>query len=606
MFSTDDWNEIFFKIISIISFFLILVLLVIILQTGPASAYEFSIYDAYPWYFWGFLLSAIFCGQIVIIGSAITQSKKNHWFFGLFAIMIINAILLFLPKIRGYYVYNDGDVLTHIGYMKDILQTSGIGGDYYPIAHILGIVVHLFSGFSFADIIQIIPPFFSFFFIFSIYFVGKTIFQNKIELFTFITMSSVLMLGISELEFTPNAQALFFVPLFMYLAFKMYHETHNKKYNILLLLISFLIVFYHPLVTVMVILILFLMQIMQYILEKYEKKTLKKVNYLYTIFFIIVVFTMWSSYLSMATQVVEPIVLKIFGEEKIESELQTKVALVSQVNVDPFYIIKLILSVYGHWILLGILSLLSIGLIIKSMKNQTTNLSFNNGIPVLGFIVFFLLSIVMFFINGSFGFGRIYSFVCIFSLLVIPMGIYLFLYNNSKNNSLNRKKMFIKLIGIFFIFFCITYISTFNLYYSPIIKQANLQSPKSDHIGMNTFFSYRNESFSILEYGVNSFRFYDAIYGHSAVRTNILFTTNKIPPDHFGYQNETLSDVFLNNSKYLLMNDHGRGFYTHIYPEFEYRWRFVANDFERLKNDNKIQQVYSNRNLEIFIISYNR
>lgn len=181
MFRINRWNDRFFKIISITGFFMVLAVLSILLLVGPAASYEFSIYEAYPWYFWIFLLSAILCGQIVIIVSAITQSKKNYWLFGLCIILLINVLLLFMPIIRGYYILGDGDVLTHIGYMKDILQTSTIGTNHYPIDHILGVIIHLSSGLSLYDITFIIPPFFSFFFILSMYFVGKTIFQNKFK-----------------------------------------------------------------------------------------------------------------------------------------------------------------------------------------------------------------------------------------------------------------------------------------------------------------------------------------------------------------------------------------------------------------------------------------
>jgi hypothetical protein len=146
----------------------------------------------------------------------------------------------------------------------------------------------------------------------------------------------------------------------------------------------------------------------------------------------------------------------------------------------------------------------------------------------------------------------------------------------------------------------------FNIYYSPIVKAPNLQVPKSDYIGMSTFLHYRNESVFALEYAPNSYRFFDAIYGHFAKRTNIFFENSKVmPPDHFGYQNETFSYYFYNNSKYLLVNELGRGFYKNIYPEFEYKWRFIPKDFERLNFDDKLQKIYSNRYLEIFKISDN-
>jgi hypothetical protein len=602
----NNWTGKFFKIFLIIGFFLILVSLTILLGAEPAASYEFSIYDVFPWYFWAFLLSAILCGQIVIVGSAITQSRTNYWLFGLVAILISNAIVLFLPLIRGYHIYGAHDVLTHIGYMKDILQTSGISGDHYPVDHLLGVSIHVISGLSLPDITLIIPPFFSFFFLLSMYFAGKTIFQKKFELLIFVIFTSIVMMGDFFVSFTPNSQAFCLVPLLLFLTFKIYQGAHSEKYYILLLLLCFLIVFYHPLVTVMVIFILFFMQIMQYILEKYENRTLKKVNYSYTIFFILAVFSIWSKYLNMITDVVKPIIERLFGEAQIESEFQKNIGLISQLNADPWYFLQLILNMYGQLMILGLLSLLCIGLILKSIKKQDTESNFYKGVPLMGFTVFLMLSAVMLLTTGSFGFVRIYVFATLFSLLLIPTGVCLFFSDNPHDQSPSRKTI-IKTFGIIFIIFCVTFYSTFNLFSSPLIKAENQQVPDSDYTGMNTFFSHRDEDLPVLELGLYSFRFYDAIFGQSAQRRNINYYIPNDPimilPDHFGYENETLSRNFYLHPKYLVLNTQGREFYSHIYPEFEYRWRFLPQDFVHLENDNSIQLVYSNKNLEIFKIS---
>jgi hypothetical protein len=598
MFSIHSHDR-FFKIISIISFFLILSVLTIIVQEGVASSYEFSIYDAYPGYFWILILSAIFCGTVVILGSAITQSRKNYWVFGLCAILISNALLLFTPIIRGYYIYGSGDVLTHIGYMKEILGTFSFGTNHYPVDHILGVIFHVISGLSLPDITLIIPPIFSFFFILSMYFVGRTVFRTKFELLIFVILSTILMWGNGQLAFVPNAQAFFLIPLFLFLAFKMYLGVNANKYHFLLLLISFLIVLYHPLVTVLVILILFFMQIIQYIQKKYEQKVLKKVNYTYTILFIIAVFSIWSTYLRMATEVFEPIISHILGDVKTQSELERNVNLLAQVNPDPVYLIKLILNFYGKTISLGVLALLCIGLICISIKNQKIKPDFYKGFSILGYIVLLMLSIAMLVSNGSFGFGRVYSFASLFSLLIIPTGIYIFLYNT--NDRSITGKTIVKLLGVFFIIFCITYFSIFTLFLSPITKTTNQQVPRSDYIGMNTFFLYRDTSLPVLELQTVSNRFYDAIYGPSTPRLNIRYTN---PPDHFGSQNASLWGNLSYISKYVLLDDLGREFYPNMYPEFKNNWRFLTQDFERLKSDNKIQHVYSNRNLEVFLISH--
>lgn len=602
MLSGNQWYDRFFKIISIFSFLLILVLLLIIGRVGPASSYEFSIYDAYPWYFWVLLLSALVCGQLVILGSIMSRQEKNYWHFGLGAILLVNAILLFMPIIRGYFMYGWFDVLTHIGYMRDILNTSGIGENFYPAAHILGVTVHLFSGLSLADVTLILPLFFSFFFMVSLYFMGKTIFQTRTELLLLVIVASLLLWGNGQLAFVPNAQAFFLVPLILYLAFKMYYGKNNIKYQFLLLLASFLLVFYHPLVTIMVIMILALMQIMLYIQEKSEKRTAKKVNYLYSIFFILTIFSIWSTYIAMATYVMKPIIGRIFGDENVQSELQKNMEVISQVNVDPLYLIKLILNVWGKSILLGVVSLLCVILILRSMRDKKTKSFFYKGVAVTGFVIFFILSIFMLVSNASFGFGRIYAFANLFSLIVIPCGIYLFVYGNTEKKPAAGRQI-VKLLGVLFVFFCLTYFATFNLYYSPIIKQPNEQVPESNYLGMNTFFSIRDDSLSVFELGVVSNRFYDAIFGYSAPRWNIYFNSkNFIPPNHFGYQNQTLSGSFYNSTKYLLVNDKQRRLNPYMNPEFEDKWSFTPEDFERIRSDPGVHLVYTNKDLEIFLL----
>jgi hypothetical protein len=574
------------------------------LSVGPASSYEFSIYTAYPWYFWLFIVSAIVCGQVIIIGSAFTLSRKNYCFFGLGVILLANTLLLFMPPVRGYFIFGDGDVLTHIGYMKDILITSTIEGNHYPIDHILGVIVQVCSGLPLNDITFIIPPIFSFFFILTMYFVAKTIFENKFELSIFLVLTSILMLGEFHLAFTPNSQALLFVPLILYLAFKIYDGVNNLKYQNLLLLVGFLIVFYHPLVTIMIVFILCIMQFMQFIQEKYEHKILKKINYIYTIVFILTVFAFWSSYIIMAIDVAIPLISRIFGDVRIGSELQKNVNLFSQVQSDPLYFINLIFNIYGHWILLSILSFFCIVQILKSLKNQKTKSRFYKGVLVLGFFICVILAIVMFLTIDRFGFARIFSFAAIFSILLIPSGVYLFLYSNSHEKSLSGKKI-ISLLGVIVVIFCVTYFSIFNLYYSPTIKLPNVQVPKSDYVGMSTFFSYRDESLPVLEVGLFSFRYDHVLYGASSQRLKIPYNNynNLIPPDHFGYDNETQSQILHDTSKYILLNDHGREFYPNIYPEFPDKWRFLRGDFERLKTDNTIQQIYSNSDLDIFLIA---
>jgi hypothetical protein len=268
------------------------------------------------------------------------------------------------------------------------------------------------------------------------------------------------------------------------------------------------------------------------------------------------------------------------------------------VNIEPLYLAKLILNVYGTSIFLGLFSIFCIALILVSMKKQKSKSDFFRGVSVIGYTVFVVLSVGLLFTNSSFGFGRIFAFATLFSLILVPAGVYLLLFTNPPATS---GKRIVKLLFVFGMFFCITYFSLFNLYQSPIVKLPNQQVPQSNYIGMNTFFSYRDKSLPIFELGPSSYRFFDALYGQSVPRENINYIS-KLPPRHFGYQNETELGIFYAHSKYILVNALQKGLNPTINPEFKDKWSFAPEDFNRLKSDYRVHEVYSNKDLELFLV----
>ena len=175
-----EWNRIL-KIITIIAFIFIILASIIIAKTPPASDYEISIYDAYPGYFWVFIITSIFMGQIILLKSAFSSDKNDKiWVSGFLAILTTNVILLFMPFIRGYATYGRGDVLSHIGYIKDILRTASFGtNNFYPLDHIVTASLSYITSINVEPAVNIIPPIFSLFYIISIYFLARQIFERK-------------------------------------------------------------------------------------------------------------------------------------------------------------------------------------------------------------------------------------------------------------------------------------------------------------------------------------------------------------------------------------------------------------------------------------------
>ena len=129
-------NERLTKILTILAFTFIILDLVIIAIIPPASGYEISIYDAYPWYFWLFFIVVMFSSILIIIQKVLTENKSNQWFFGFSAILITNFILLIIPYFRGYCFYGGAgeDLFSHVGYLREIAQSGYLSeGNFYPI-----------------------------------------------------------------------------------------------------------------------------------------------------------------------------------------------------------------------------------------------------------------------------------------------------------------------------------------------------------------------------------------------------------------------------------------------------------------------------------------
>ena len=66
------------KTIAVIAFICIIISLIIIIITPSAVGYEISIYNAYPWYFWFFMLTTIVLGQLIVLKDVYNKSLEEN------------------------------------------------------------------------------------------------------------------------------------------------------------------------------------------------------------------------------------------------------------------------------------------------------------------------------------------------------------------------------------------------------------------------------------------------------------------------------------------------------------------------------------------------
>jgi hypothetical protein len=109
----------------------------VFLSVESATGYETSIVTAMPLEYWILFYSVLAGGIVTLIAAAVTRS--SYWKHGI-GIVLANYLFYFtLPKTRGYKLWGRGiaDLLQHLGYVKEIINTGALPGTWYPGEHVL-------------------------------------------------------------------------------------------------------------------------------------------------------------------------------------------------------------------------------------------------------------------------------------------------------------------------------------------------------------------------------------------------------------------------------------------------------------------------------------
>lgn len=590
-------------ILIIIGFILIGIILFTILRIPPSNGYELSLYGAYPLYLWYSIILSILVGQIILVYSTYFQKTKMNDICGFFIILYSNAILLFMPLIRGYFINGREDILSHLGYMIDIQKSGNIYSDFYPMLHISGVILNLISGISLYKFTMFFPAIFSLFFVISSYLVGMQIFNKRSQLLMFFLCSTPLY-GIVNYLLSPNHEADLFFPFILYLFLKRNLSTSNQqKYIILVLIISIFISFFHPMVSFLFIILILLFKLSLFYNEHFIKtKKGVKINDLLLI--VCIIFLSWSGYLYLTVSQT-----KLFFNSLKSSLLGTSDANAFEflrysnsthsVDLSIFSLIKITLYSYGPYIILGVLAWICVlYLLLLFLKKKNAHYVKNYIFFIYGFIFYFVLSIIIMRFLDTFGFIRIHIFSTFFSLILIPLTIDLFI----KVNNFSIRTIYTRILPIFFIaLILLSYFSVFGLYSSPYNLAVNQQVPVSNYYGMKNICDNRNDKIPYLESGVSIYRYHCLFYGIEDTSKQKISYYVDAPIDHFGYdKNLSIKDYY--TSSHYLLSDETSTAYKEIFPEFKKKWKYTPEDFEKLNEDASVYKIYTNSHLNMFFI----
>jgi len=146
-----------------------------------------------------------------------------------------------------------------------------------------------------------------------------------------------------------------------------------------------------------------------------------------------------------------------------------------------------------------------------------------------------------------------------------------------------------------------------NLYPSPYNLTSNYQTTKSEVGGMNYFFSHRDVNIPITGITVAPGRFADLLLTpeeRSIQRVPYYLEEHKVPW-HFGYDNHTSLVNSYEKETNLIITQKDQLIYVDLFPDIA-QYRFVNNDFERLRDDSGISLIYSNGGFDMWNIAGGR
>lgn len=511
--------------------------IIIIAATSPATGLEISIYDAYPMYFWFFLIAAMTCGIIILVHQSFDEKASGWWKSGYLILLSANLIILLLPLFRLYAVSRRYDILSHIGFIKDILHTGHFGaGNLYPIMHILTINSNYITGLNIELLVMFLPTFFFIFYIVSLHLFSRVSVHSHGQALLMTAFGSLLLFRDQNSMFFPTLQCFQLVPFILFLLYKA--KINNSKsaiYTFLLIIMLFLVPFTHPGEgTLFLLIILFCFAIIPLLFER-EKMQASPFGNLFNfknmvgvIGILLIVWITWFSSFAMYAKSVEIIynwlVLNV-GTTNLDIYNKHYSGMLSKAELSFYQFIELFIKMYGQYAIYYLIALvISINywwkFLIEPKKANKTGILFSGFFFVIGaaavvFILFYPYTSITRNLNWLFFAATVLNGYGLYEIF----------------NGQDRKK--IGALTVCFILLATATIGLFNTFPSPIIRDNYYHATRMDLIGTEWFLGHQNDDFQIIWINHALMRFSHASMGYNAIPKNVLEINMFSPPRSF-------------------------------------------------------------------------
>jgi hypothetical protein len=599
-------NSIIGKII-LISCFVLLSAGILAAWNSPATGFETSIYISTPSLFWIAVSVCIIIGVTGVIRH-ITDKREPDSGFPMVPILLIFlsfAAILSLFIIRGYALWASGDPLTHLGNIRNIIDTGHNGNtNYYPITHIYIAQISEVTEISITTLSKLMPLLFAMLSVPFTYCLAKAVLREKGQIIL-ATMFSMILLGTWYLDLTPNILANFVSPLFLYVLFKCL-SSKELQWRILSAVLILVFPIFHIIPAAVILLILLSFPIANRIFggQKHtdlpEYFDISSFSYNSAIFLFVWGAT-WISSFTIADYELTTFYDVITGYR--QSQLTSLITDINYASGYHYSVIGVFIKTNGGLAILIILTLIAIAILWKKRD-------FSHDYRLLGLLTVPLGAIALavmalYIVNLDFPPLRLLVYIRIicglFTAYILLQAI------GSKrdgfrgiNTTLRASIVGVVIVGLFAL-------GGLAIYPSKYIYGVSSQITQTEINGMDWFLHNGNSKENHTYLSETAFRFADLLLtpDERSKRTDISYSlvnhTELKIPFHFGYDKSEYFGSSYQQNLYFVVNQLDRSIYQDVYPEMA-KIRFEPQDFSQLETDPSVDKLYTNAGFDTFFI----
>ncbi len=514
--------------------------------------------------------------------------------------------------------------MTHIGSIKDIIQTGSIGEEnIYPGIHLLGASLLDITKLNVQALANLLFVSWSIIYLLGTYLLATVISSRRGQVLLITAFASPLVFSHFHTTIHPSYYSLFMTPLLLYFIHRRENlQTGQTANTLIIIVLSLAMVIAHPMTALFVISILLAFNIAKFLYQRIinrQEPAGKNTGIpgdLTILIMICAFFSLWyfvaNDFLYIAGSIVQAYDILFLGLG--ETPLEEQSSRMTESGITIYQIIELFIYRYGAIFIYGIVSVIAVALTVGTFlrrKAQLEPLHFTYAIVFMLALAISVISLLAF--NLERELARISRFFLMVAPLISGLVVYEFMCRGKwqmvRFRSLKIKRnVFVGLITILIVGVCT--LSIFNVYGSPRTVIWNGQITRMGIDGSVWFLGHRNEAMEIVTDNVAVGRFDDFNFG---AKGQPFAGTDWIPPivsSHFG--NDTTSSItdtlvtytFWNTagpSAYLLTSEFGRIEILYHEPSVRYSHpQYTQTDYVKLREDPKIAQIYSNNEFEVW------